>query len=64
MENPEHISGVLDKVFKELNDKQIERGEIMKEKKEVKCDHKDYEEKRVMDFSFYVCKKCGYQWKK
>lgn len=38
--------------------------EKVKKVKKVKCDHKEKQEKRVMDFSFYVCKKCGYQWKK
>ncbi len=33
-------------------------------KKEVKkCDHKEFDRKRVMDFSFNVCRKCGFQWK-
>lgn len=27
------------------------------------CKHEEYEVKRVMDFVFCVCKKCGKQWK-
>ena len=33
------------------------------DKKLVKCDHKDSTKKSVMDFSFFVCNKCGHQWK-
>jgi len=27
------------------------------------CNHKEYEKKTIMDFSFYVCENCGHQWK-
>ncbi|MCP3968317.1 MAG: hypothetical protein GY718_18565 [Lentisphaerae bacterium] len=27
------------------------------------CKHENYDIKTVMDFSFYVCTECGYQWK-
>ena len=27
------------------------------------CNHREYSKKTIMDFSFYVCKECGFQWK-
>ena len=39
-----------------------ERGKKCKEQT-MKCEHKDYEIKQVMDFQFCVCKQCGFQWK-
>ena len=27
------------------------------------CKHKNYEKRCVMDFFFYVCLDCGFQWK-
>ena len=35
----------------------------VKESKASKCNHKYFDVKGVMDFSFAVCKKCGHQWK-
>ena len=58
-------NGIADWGEEEFNGEEYISSEEAEEKfnTEKPCEHLDYVKKRVMDFDFYVCERCGFQWK-
>ena len=61
---PEQVVKVLQQGKSGATDGLVAWNELMKKTiNGCACKHENYSKKTVMDFSFYVCSDCGYQWR-